>query len=286
MENLTNISTIKEILKEHNFTFSKALGQNFITNPSICPRIAEMGGARKGVGVIEVGPGIGVLSHELALAAEKVVCIELDSRLIPILAKTLGEHDNLKVIEGDVLKVDLEQIIKDEFEGMDVVVCANLPYYITTPIIMDLLEKKLPVKSITVMVQKEAAVRLCAEPGTRECGAVSAAIWYYSEPCLLFNVSAGSFMPAPEVDSAVIRLDVREIPPVNPKDEKLFFRVVKGAFSQRRKTAVNAISGFIGVNKTKLIELFEALNIPATIRAEKMTLEQFSLLSDNIPTLY
>lgn len=284
MENLTNLSVIKDILGRYQFTFSKALGQNFITNPNICPKMAELGGAKKGVGVIEIGPGIGVLSHQLALRAEKVVCIELDSRLIPILAETLKEHKNLKVIEGDVLKVDLRKIIAEEFQDMDVVVCANLPYYITSPILMYLLEERLPISSITVMVQKEAAVRLCAKPGERECGAISGAIWYLSEPKMLFTVSPGSFMPAPDVDSAVIRLDVRKEPAVKVANEDLFFRVIKGAFSQRRKTAINALSSFLSIGKAQLGEAFAEVGIEPNIRAERMTLEDFARLSDCLNT--
>lgn len=189
MENLSNIGTIKDILSRHGFSFSKALGQNFLVNPSVCPKIAEMGNAREGFGIIEIGTGIGVLTHELAKRAEKVVAVEIDSRLIPILEETLAEHKNVKVINADIMKTDLLKIIEEEFEGLEVAVCANLPYYITSPIIMSLLEKRLPIKSITVMVQKEAADRLCAELGTREAGAVTVAVRYFSTPKMLFKVS-------------------------------------------------------------------------------------------------
>lgn len=186
---------------------------DFLINPTVCPRMAEEGGAAPGVGVIEIGAGIGVLTAELAQRAEKVLCIEIDSRLLPILDETLGEYNNIKIINEDVLKVDLPALIAQEFPGMEVVVCANLPYYITSPIIMNLLEAHLPIASLTVMVQKEAAARLCAEPGSREVGAVSIAVRYYSDPKILFQVSRGSFLPAPDVDSTVIRLDVRDRPP-------------------------------------------------------------------------
>ncbi len=282
MENLTNISVIKGILEKYNFTFSKALGQNFLVNPSVCPRMAEQGGAKEDVGVIEIGPGIGVLSHQLALRAKKVVCIEIDDRLIPILGETLSEHDNVKVLHSDVLKVDLHKLIEDEFAGMQVVICANLPYYITSPIIMALLERRLPVASITVMVQKEAAERLCAQPGTRECGAISAAIWYYSEAYELFDVSRGSFMPAPDVDSTVIRFDVRAQPAVEAKNERLFFSVIKGAFSQRRKTAANAVSAHLCRPKSQIVEAFERAGVSPSIRAEKMTLQNFADVTDNL----
>ena len=239
MEPLTNRSVIRDLLQRHVFTFSKALGQNFIINPSICPRIAEQGGAAAGVGVIEIGAGIGVLTAELARRAQRVVCIEIDSRLLPILSETLADFSNVSIVNKDVLKVDLPALIAREFAGMEVVVCANLPYYITSPILMALLEQRLPIRSVTVMVQKEAAQRICAPPGTRESGAISAAVWYYSQPRLLFPVSRGSFLPAPAVDSAVIRLDIRAAPPVAVADEALFFAVVRGAFGQRRKTILN-----------------------------------------------
>ena len=210
MENLSNISVIRDICDRFGFSFSKSLGQNFLVNPSVCPRIAEMGGADENTAVLEIGTGFGVLTHELARRAKKVVAVELDSRLIPVLEYTMAEHKNFTVINEDILKVDLPALFEREFAGMDVVICANLPYYITSPIIMALLEQRLPIKAITVMVQKEAADRLCAKMPSRDCGAVTAAVRYYSEPKTLFPVSRGSFMPAPNVDSAVIRLDVKK----------------------------------------------------------------------------
>ena len=216
---LSDPSAVKSLLARHGFTFSKSLGQNFLINPSVCPRMAEECGAGPGTGVLEVGPGIGVLTVELAKRAEKVVSIELDKRLLPVLHETLGNHPNAKVVNDDVLKVDLQRLLQEEFAGMDVVVCANLPYYITSPVIMRLLEERLPIRALTVMVQKEAAQRLCAPPGTRACGAVSVAVQYYAEPRVLFQVSRGSFLPPPNVDSTVIRLDVREQPPIYVPDE-------------------------------------------------------------------
>ncbi|MEG0900149.1 MAG: 16S rRNA (adenine(1518)-N(6)/adenine(1519)-N(6))-dimethyltransferase RsmA [Oscillospiraceae bacterium] len=286
MSKLSNISVIKDVLTRHGFTFSKSLGQNFLVNPSVCPRMAELGGAGVGVGVIEIGPGIGVLSEELALRADKVVCIEIDKRLMPILDETLSEHNNIKIINNDVLDVDLHQLIKDEFEGMDVVVCANLPYYITSPIIMHLLESKLPIKRITVMVQKEAAQRICALPATRDIGAITVAIRYYSEPHLLFNVSRGSFMPSPDVDSAVIALDILDKPSVDVKDEATFFKVVKGGFSQRRKTLINCLSGFFSISKSNIGDMLESLDIKSTARAEELTMQQFGLIADKIFDYY
>lgn len=282
MNNLSDISVIKSVLSRHGFTFSKALGQNFIINPGVCPRIAEEGGAGEGVGVLEVGAGIGVLTAELAKRASKVVCVELDTRLLPVLDETLGEFDNIKIINGDILKVDLHRILEDEFGNMPVVVCANLPYYITSPVIMRLLESRLKIDSVTVMVQKEAAVRLCADVGTRDSGAVTVAVNYYAEAQKLFDVSRGSFMPSPNVDSAVIRLDILKNPPIEVSDEKFFFSMVKAAFSQRRKTASNGISAGMGISKPTVIEAIEAADLSPTVRAEALTMEQLGRLCEEL----
>ena len=282
MNNLSDISVIKSVLSRHGFTFSKALGQNFIINPGVCPRIAEEGGAGEGVGVLEVGAGIGVLTAELAKRAEKVVCVELDTRLLPVLDETLGEFDNVKIINGDILKVDLHRILEDEFGNMPVVVCANLPYYITSPVIMRLLESRLKIDSVTVMVQKEAAVRLCADVGSRDSGAVTVAVNYYAEAQKLFDVSRGSFMPSPNVDSAVIRLDILKNPPIEVSDEKFFFSMVKAAFSQRRKTASNGISAGMGIPKPTVIEAIEAADLSPTVRAEVLTMEQLGRLCEEL----
>ena len=279
MANLSNISVIRDVLSRHGFSFSKGLGQNFLINPTVCPRMAEMGNAKPGWGIIEIGAGVGVLTAELARRADKVVCIEIDSRLLPVLDETLAEFDNIKIVNEDVLKVDLHRLIEQEFAGMPVAVCANLPYYITSPIIMNLLEAHLPIASLTVMVQKEAAARLCAEPGSREVGAVSIAVRYYSDPKILFQVSRGSFLPAPDVDSTVIRLDVRDRPPVEVGSEEQFFKVVRAAFSQRRKTLPNTLSAGLGIPKAQAIEMLEKAGIPTNLRAEQLTLDQFALLS-------
>ncbi|MGN0689325.1 MAG: 16S rRNA (adenine(1518)-N(6)/adenine(1519)-N(6))-dimethyltransferase RsmA [Oscillospiraceae bacterium] len=273
MENLTNISVVRDILSRHGFTFSKALGQNFIVNPAICPRIAEEGGAKSGCGVIEIGTGIGVLTAELAKRADKVVAIEIDTRLMPVLAETLSDFDNVKIINDDVLKVDLKKIIEEEFGDKEVYVCANLPYYITSPIIMSLLENRLPIKAITVMVQKEAATRLCAEPGSRDVGAVTVAVRYYSEPKLLFNVSRGSFMPSPNVDSAVIRLEIKNNRLVD--DEQHFFKVVRGAFSQRRKTLANSLSSALSIDKQVVTEAIVSAGLQENVRPEQLSMEDF-----------
>lgn len=281
MKRLSDIGTIKDILSRHGFTFSKALGQNFLINPSVCPRMASCSGAGKGVGVIEVGPGIGVLTNELCQLADKVVAVELDKRLLPVLDETLAEYDNIKIVNADVLELDLNQLIKDEFEGLEVVVCANLPYYITSPVIMKLLEDMLPISAITVMVQKEAAQRICAEVGSRMSGAVTVSVNYYAKPQMLFGVSAGSFMPAPKVDSEVIRLDILKEPPVQA-DEGLFFAVVRAAFSQRRKVISNSLSAGLGKSKEEILAVLEAANVPPTARAEKLSLEDFAAIANAI----
>ena len=277
--NLSSIGVIKELLARHGFTFSKALGQNFIINPGVCPRIAELGGARAGCGVIEIGAGIGVLTAELASRAEKVVVIELDSRLLPILDETLAEFDNVKIINADVLEVDIAALIAEEFPGMEVAVCANLPYYITSPILMSLLEARLPIAAITVMVQKEAAQRICAQEATREAGAITYAVRYYSEPHVLFPVSRGSFLPAPNVDSTVIRLDVRREGALPAEQEKKLFAVIRGAFSQRRKTIANSLSSMLHKPKEDVFQALAAAGIPAMARPEQLTLAQFSALA-------
>ncbi len=282
MQNLSNINTTKDILKRHGFEFSKSLGQNFLINPGICPKIAKLGGASAGCGVIEIGTGIGVLSSELCKRADKVVAVEIDGRLMPVLDETMAEFSNFKVINEDVLKVDLKKLIADEFAGMPVFVCANLPYYITSPIIMSLLESRIPVEAITVMVQKEAAKRICALPATRNVGAVSIAVRYFSEPKLLFSVSRGSFMPAPNVDSAVIRLDVRRSTPDGVDSEEFFFKFVRAAFSQRRKTLVNSVSNGLGAGKAAVSEALINANIPATARAEQLTMEQFIAAANSL----
>ncbi len=283
MPQLTDIAYIRGLLARHGFSFSKKLGQNFLINPTVCPRMAEACGASPESGVLEIGPGIGVLTHELAKRAGRVAAVELDARLLPVLAETLAGHDNVTVVPGDVLKLDLHRLLREQFGGMPVAVCANLPYYITSPIVMALLESRLPVESITVMVQKEAAQRLCARPGTRECGAVTLAVAYYAEAERLFDVSRGSFLPAPQVDSSVIRLRVRREPPCAVTDEALLFRLIRTAFGQRRKTLPNALSAV--ADKAVLAELLGGLDIPPTVRAEQLTLPQFAGLANALADL-
>ena len=270
MMRLSDIGTIRALLARHGFHFSKALGQNFLVNPTVCPRMAEASGAADGVVVLEIGPGIGVLT------------VELDSRLLPVLAETLADYPNASVIHGDVMQLDLRQIIETEFAGLrEVVVCANLPYYITSPVIMKLLEERLPVTRITVMVQKEAADRICAAPGTRAAGALSLGVSYYTTPEVLFRVNRGSFMPAPNVDSAVIRLNVHP-PEVTPQSPERMFAAIRAAFGQRRKTLPNALAA-AGWRKPEIAEAMARAGIAPGARAEELTLAQFVALSDALP---
>ncbi len=282
MENLANIGTVKDLCERYGFSFSKSLGQNFLVNPSVCPRIAEMGGAEEEAGVIEIGPGFGVLTVELSRRAKKVVTIEIDEKLLPVLRETLADCPNVTVVHSDVLKLDLPKLIAEEFAGMPVTICANLPYYVTSPILMSLLEQRLPVRSITVMVQKEAADRLCARMGTRACGAVTAAVRYYSEPEVLFPVSRGSFMPPPNVDSCVIRLNIRQELPDGVADEKFLFRLIRAAFSQRRKTLANPVSSGLALPKGRVLEALAECGLKPTARAEELTMEQFISLSNRL----
>lgn len=280
---LTNIGTIKDVMTRNGVSFTKSLGQNFLINPTVCPKIAEMGGCKKGTAAIEIGTGIGVLTKELAIRCDKVIAVEVDERLRPVLEETLAEFDNIEVVFADILKTDVNALIAEKLSGFDdIVVCANLPYYITSPVIMKLLEERPPIRSITVMVQKEAAERLCAEVGSRECGAVTAAVNYYSTPKLLFKVGRGSFMPSPNVDSAVIRLDIPEKPRYNVSDEKLFFRIVRSSFAQRRKQLLNPLSIALGIEKTELAKMLAECGIKATARPEELKMEEIVALCEKI----
>ena len=278
MPNLTDLNVVRDICARHDFAMSKGFGQNFIVNAGIPPRMAEASGVGPDWGVLEIGPGIGVLTKELALRAKKVVALEVDNRLPPILEETLAEFDNIKIILEDALKCDLAALMVREFAGMKVAVCANLPYYITSPILMRLLEAHLPVENITVMVQKEAAQRITAQPGTREAGAISCAVAYYSKPELLFNVQPGSFYPAPKVTSAVIRLNIGqgELSPV--EDEKGYFELVRAAFCMRRKTAANSIAAGLSLPKARVLEALRAAGLDERVRPEQLTLADFAAL--------
>lgn len=278
--NLSDINTIKSLLSKHGFSFKKSLGQNFLIDSSVCPQMAEAS-CDQNTGVLEIGPGIGVLTAELSKFAKKVVAIELDERLKKLLPITLADCNNVEIIYGDAMKLDLFEIIKNHFSDCErIVVCANLPYYITSPIVMMLLESHLPIESITVMVQKEAAERLCAKVGTRQAGAVTVAVSYYAQAEILFNVGRESFMPSPNVDSAVIKLNVREKPPISVKDEKEFFKLVKACFAQRRKTLVNTVSNTLGISKDSIKNALSQLGLKETARAEELTIEKLAQLSD------
>lgn len=278
--NLCSYNEISSLLKRHGFTFSKALGQNFIINERICPAMAQSLNANENTGVLEIGPGIGVLTKELCSVAGKVVSVELDNRLFPILSETLSDCGNIEIVEGDALKMDLNALIDEKFTGMsDIKVCANLPYYITSPIIMKLIESKLPVSEIVVMVQKEAADRLAAQIGSRESGTLTVAAQYYAEIEKLFDVSRGSFMPQPKVDSAVIKLSVRKEPPVRAENEKRFFEIVRAAFAQRRKTALNSLSSSLNIPKDKVRAALEKIGRNENDRAERFSMDEFAALS-------
>ncbi len=290
MPTLTNMRDMQELLQKHGFHFSKALGQNFLINPSVCPKMASLCGADDQTGVLEIGPGIGVLTEQLAKVAKKVVSVELDDRLLPVLAETLADYDNVEIVHGDILKLDIAALIEEQFSYTDergnrrrmpVVVCANLPYYITSPILMALMEQHLPIEAITVLVQKEAAQRLCAVPGTRECGAITLAVHYFAEPEILFGVSRGSFMPAPKVDSTVIRLRLRGERLLTPSQEKQLFRTVRAAFEQRRKTLSNSLKTG-GFTKEQIAAALERTGLAPTARAEQLTMDQFIRLSTEL----
>lgn len=264
------------------FKKKKALGQNFLTSDKIPIRIAEACDADKDCGVIEIGPGMGILTKQLALRAAKVVAIEIDEELIPHLERRFADTDNVEIINADVLKCDLSQIIRERFAGLELAVCANLPYYITTPIIMSLLEGEYGFKSITVMVQKEVAERLAAKPASAEYGAVTAAVAYYASVKKEFNVGAACFSPKPKVDSAVITLTPYADKPIKPKSEKLFFRVLKGAFAMRRKTLANSLSSTINILTKSELQAAVASLFDPNVRGEQLSTSQLAELSDVI----
>lgn len=283
MYNLSDVGTIKSILEKYGFSFSKSLGQNFLINPAVCPQMADEAVITEEDGIIEIGAGIGVLTAELCKRAKKVVSIELDKRLLPVLDETLKDFDNFEVVNDDILKVDLHKLIKERFgDCKNVSVCANLPYYITSPVIMKLLEDKLPIKQIIVMVQKEAADRLTADVGTRNSGAITVAVNFYANAEKLFNVSKGSFMPSPKVDSAVIKLSIYDTPPIKTEDEEVFFKMVKAIFMQRRKTALNGISAGMNLSKEAVAKAIENAGFDSAVRAEKLNLEELCILSNKL----
>ena len=272
---------IKRIASRYGFVFKKGLGQNFLSSQSVLEEIADAAEIEN-EGVIEIGPGFGVLTNELAKRAEKVLALEIDERLIPILRDTLSEFDNVKVINKDVLKTDIAELIKSEFGDRRVSVAANLPYYITTPIITSLIENRLPLKNLVVMIQKEVADRITAQPGTKDYGAISVLCQFYTKPELICNVGAELFVPPPKVDSAVVKMAFRDEPAVEVKDEKMFFRTVKAAFSQRRKTLLNCLAANFPINKSDLTQIMESVDISPSRRGETLLLEEFAKLAEAI----
>ena len=278
--NLTDIRTIKDIMTIHNIHFRKEFGQNFLTNISVVEDIADNCCDDADSTILEIGPGIGSLTHELAVRYRHVVAIEIDHGLIPVLKYTLGDCHNVTVINEDVMKADLHAVLAPYMEG-GVSVCANLPYYITTPILMMLLESGLPFENITIMIQSEVADRLCSPPGGKNCGAITSVLNYYGKPQKLFKVSAGHFLPPPKVDSSVVRIRLYGEKPYKPLDEKTLFRTIRAAFEQRRKTLPNALSAVFGeLSKERITEIILACGHAADIRGEKLSVEQFVALSD------
>ena len=276
--NLTSPKTIRQIQDKFGFTFKKGLGQNFLTSRDVLDDIVDA--AEIESGVMEIGPGFGVLTQALCESAEKVVSVEIDDRLLPVLDYTLSGYDNVKIVHGDVMKLDLKELIEKEFGGEKISIAANLPYYITTPIISRLLEEKLPVKNIIVMVQKEVAERLSAKEGTKDYGAITLLCRYYTEPEIITKVPASLFVPPPKVDSAVLRLRVLDEPRVKVKDEKIFFKTVKAAFSQRRKTLLNCLVSAFPISKEEIGALLREAGIEPQRRGETLSIEEFARVSD------
>jgi 16S rRNA (adenine1518-N6/adenine1519-N6)-dimethyltransferase len=274
----------KEILDKYGFSFKKSLGQNFLIDTNILNRIVDHAELTEKSGAIEIGPGIGALTEQLARRSEKVVAFEIDQRLLPILADTLSPYPNVKIIHSDVLKADVQSVIESEFAGQeDVMVVANLPYYVTTPIIMKLLEERLPIRGIVCMLQKEVADRIAAKPGTKEYGSLSIAVQYYTRAETVMTVPKTVFMPQPNVDSAVIRLTLHDQPPVNVKDEKFFFHVTRSSFAQRRKTILNNLISQLPDGKQKKEDILAALKdagIVESRRGETLSIEEFARLSE------
>jgi 16S rRNA (adenine1518-N6/adenine1519-N6)-dimethyltransferase len=283
MATLGNPTNTVEVLQRHNFNFQKKFGQNFLIDTNILESIIEAAGVNKEDCVLEIGPGIGTMTQYLCENAREVVAVEIDKKLIPILeTDTLSSYDNVTIINEDILKVDINKIVQEKNNGKPIKVVANLPYYITTPIIMGLFESHVPLESITIMVQKEVASRMQEGPGTKDYGALSLAVQYYASPKIMLNVPASCFMPRPNVDSAVIRLTRHTVPPVTVSDEKLMFDIIRASFNQRRKTLVNGLhnASELNVTKDQVVNALHNMNLPETIRGEALTLAQFAELTD------
>lgn len=274
---LTDISVIKELMERHGLRFQKQFGQNFLVNASVLLRITDEASEN----VLEIGPGIGSLTRELAQRAEKVVAVEIDRGLIPVLGETLADFPNITVVNGDIMKFDLPELIFEHFGSLPYSVCANLPYNITTPVLMKFCETERRPSSITVMIQKEVARRFTASPGSADYGAITASLAFYGHTERLFDVSAGNFIPAPKVDSTVIRIDMYEKPPVSVEDTPLLFAVIRAAFANRRKTFLNSLtSSFSHISKSELAVLLDEVNIPQSVRGECLTLTQYAAVAD------
>ena len=284
MATLGNPKNTIEVLQKYNFNFQKKFGQNFLINTGILEDIIAAAEITKDDFVLEIGPGIGTMTQYLCESAREVVAVEIDKNLIPILADTLSAYDNVEVLNDDILKVDIKTLAEERNGGKPIKVVANLPYYITTPIIMGLFESHVPIDSITIMVQKEVADRMQEGPGSKEYGALSLAVQYYANPEIVVNVPPSCFMPQPKVGSAVIRLTRHAQPPVNVENEKLMFQLIRASFNQRRKTLANGLNNFPGLNLSKeaIQQCIEELGVPATIRGEALSLEQFAQLSNII----
>lgn len=283
MANLGNIKNTLQVLDKYGFSFQKKFGQNFLIDAHVLEKIVDAAEITKDDCVLEIGPGIGTMTQYLCERAGWVFAVEIDKNLIPILEDTLSEYDNVKVINEDVLKLDIQKLEDEENGGKPIKVVANLPYYITTPIVMGLLEGGVPLKSITMMIQKEVADRMQVGPGTKDYGALSLAVQYYSKPSVICQVSPECFIPKPSVGSSVIRLECYDVPPVEVRDDKNMFKLIRAAFNQRRKTLTNAISnGGLGISREQCAEALRNLGLSETIRGEALTLEQFAALSDEL----
>ena len=282
MEKLSNPQRTIEVIKKYEFCFQKKFGQNFLIDGHVLDKIIAGAGVTKDDMVLEIGPGIGTMTQYLAEAAGKVVAVEIDRNLLPILQETLADYDNVKVIHADVLSLDLEKLVQEENGGRPIKVVANLPYYITTPIIMALFEQHVPLTNVTVMVQKEVAARMKSGPGSKDYGALSLAVQYYAEPYIVANVPCNCFMPRPNVDSAVIRLTRYEEPPVQVKDEKMLLKIIRASFNQRRKTLQNGLNNSSELNFTKdqIAAAIAEAGFSPSVRGEALTLEQFARLTD------
>ena len=278
---LTDISIIKDILSRHGFRFSKSMGQNFLTTAWVPQQIAEEAMLGEDVGVLEIGPGIGCLTEQLSPLAKTVVCVELDRALAPVLKETVGSFENVSVIFGDILKQDLNALVSEHFPGLRPVVCANLPYNITSPVLAAILECK-AFEYVTVMIQREVARRLCAKPGTSDYGAFTLFINWHTEPEILFDVSPGCFMPQPKVTSSVIRLKRRETPPVEVVSVEKMFKLIRAAFNQRRKTLPNALSGLGDISKNQVDEALQSLGLDNRIRGEALGISEFAALANTL----